>query len=68
MVKQPQIHCCTGLSLTLDSGRAEPVGNSSSPCRKLVWGRTENRMKTVMKTDSTGKMQRNAVESHRVEL
>ena len=67
-MKQPNIHCYMGLSLTPGPGRAESVGNPSSPCRKLVWGRTENRMKTVMKRDSTGKMQRNAVESHRTGL
>ena len=41
VVKEPHIHYCTGLSLTPGPGRAEPVGNPSSPCRRLVWGRQQ---------------------------
>ena len=41
VVKELYIHGCVGLSLILGPGRAEPVGNPSSPCRRLVWGRLE---------------------------
>ena len=41
VVKQPNIHCYMGLSLTPGPGRAKPVGNPSSPCKRLIWGRRE---------------------------
>ena len=69
MVKQPYIYCCMALSLTPGPGMAEPVGNLSSPCRKLVWGRTDNRIKTVCNEDRLHwKDAKNAVELHRFRL
>ena len=41
VVTEAHIHCSTGLSLTPGPGRAEPVGNSSSPHRRMVWGMRE---------------------------
>ena len=35
------ICCWVGLSLTPGPGRAKPVGNPSSPCKRLIWGRRE---------------------------
>ena len=51
VVKEPHTHCCAGLSLTPGPDRAELVGNPSSPCRRLVWGRTDSRMKTTSDKD-----------------
>ena len=39
VVKELHICCCVGLFMTSGPGRAEPVGNPSSSCRRLMWGR-----------------------------
>ena len=52
MYTQQSLYCLAQLSLTPVQARAEPMGNSSSPCRRVVYRRTDSRMKTVMKTDS----------------
>ena len=49
-------------SLTPVPGRTEPVGNSSHPRRRLLWRRTDSRMKMARDEDRLhGKMQINAV-------
>ena len=62
------IHCYTWLFLTPGPGRAEPVGNPSSPRSTLVGRLGAGWKLPVMMTDSTEKMQINAVESHRIWL
>ena len=69
VVKEPHTHCCAGLSLTPGPDRAELVGNPSSPCRRLVWGRTDSRMKTACNEDRLHwKDTNNVMESHRIRL
>ena len=58
----------TWLFLTPGPGRAEPVGNPSSPHSRLVGRLGAGWKLPVMMTDSTEKMQINAVESHRIWL
>ena len=62
------VHCYTRLFLTPGPGRAEPVGNPSSPRSRLVGRLGAGWKLPVMMTDSTEKMQINAVESHRIWL
>ena len=66
VVKEP--HVCSAIS---DSSSRQSKACRKFLClwRRLVWGRRDTGCKLlVTKTDSTEKMQRNAVESHRIIL